>query len=354
MTLRAKPGDTIGILGGGQLGRMLSMAAANLGLRTIILDPDERAPAAHVANNHICAPFTDADALKTLVEACSVITYEFENVPLEAISQIQAQGGTVHPNARALETAQDRLTEKTFFQATGLTVAPFRPIDQTTDFSSLSDFQYPAILKTRRLGYDGKGQVKIEKAEQVKQAWKELKEVPCCLEGFVSFDGEASVIAVRAHDGQMAVYPLTENTHENHILAESKVPSRWQASHNARALETARKVAAGLDYIGCFAIEFFVTGDGLIVNEMAPRVHNSGHWTLDGAVTSQFENHIRAICGWPLGSAEAIGNVTMRNLVGAEVDQWPALLADPTAKLHLYGKREARDGRKMGHVTWVK
>ena len=336
------PGGTIGILGGGQLGRMLALAAARLGLKCHIYSPEEDAPAFQVAAAHTRGSFDDIAALEGFARACDVVTFEFENVPAETIERI----GPVFPSAATLRITQDRFEEKSFVNALGLKTAPFRKVDGPADGSG--------ILKTRRLGYDGKGQAKVADAREIAAAYARFHSAPCILEGFVDFAFEASVIAARGRDGAFAAYDPPENLHENHILRRSTVPSRLSAAQVAEAKDIARKIADALDYVGVLAVELFVARDGqLLVNEIAPRVHNSGHWTIEACAISQFEQHIRAVAGWPLGDASRHSDAAMENLIGDEVAAWRKLAANGGA-LHLYGKSEIRAGRKMGHVTWLK
>jgi 5-(carboxyamino)imidazole ribonucleotide synthase len=343
------PGQAIGIVGGGQLGRMLCLAAARLGLKTVVLDPDPEAPAAQVASRHIAAPFDDPSAMRALAEACAAITFEFENVPAETIAALE-QRLPVHPSARALATCQDRLVEKKFLAALGIPVAPFAEVSRAEDVAG-ADTGFPSVLKARRMGYDGKGQERVEDRADFARAWGELALQPAVLEAFIDFDAEASIIAARTRSGQFAAFDLTENTHTNHILATSRVPARLSDAVSARAIEIAQAIGNALDHVGVFAVELFVTGSEILVNEVAPRVHNSGHWTLDAARTSQFEQHIRAVAGWPLGSPQRHSDAVMTNLIGMAVNEWQELLAEPNVHLHLYGKREAKPHRKMGHVT---
>lgn len=348
-------GATIGILGGGQLGRMLAMAAAKLGYRVVVLAPEADIPAAQVANHVIRAAYDDGAALAALAEAADVITYEFENIP-DTVAQKLALSRPVRPGPQALATTQDRLAEKRFLASQGIPVAPYRAVDGLADLkAAVDEIGLPGVLKTRRFGYDGKGQIMLRDEADIAEAWAQLQGHGLILEGFVTFEREASVLVARGLDGQMAVWPMVHNVHRAHILHESRVPAGLDPTVEAQARAHAARAATALDYVGVLAVEFFIAKDGhVIANEMAPRVHNSGHWTLEGAVTSQFENHIRAICGLPLGAADAIGPVLMRNLVGPEdYDQAQGYLRDPAAHLHLYGKGQARPGRKMGHVTWV-
>ncbi|MBU3077050.1 5-(carboxyamino)imidazole ribonucleotide synthase [Sphingomonas quercus] len=344
------PGATIGIVGGGQLGRMLAVAAAQLGYRCHIYAPEETGPAFDVAARWTRGDYADAAALAAFAATVDVVTYEFENLPADALAALDG----LRPCADALEVAQDRLAEKSFVNALGLVTAPWRPVDSRADLdAAIADLGGPAILKTRRFGYDGKGQARLAGAGDAAAAWAAIGEAPAILEGFVSFEAEYSIILCRGPGGELAFWDAVTNVHQDGILATSTVPPAGivaaQAPH-ARAI--ARAIAERLDYIGVLACEFFAGADGPVFNEMAPRVHNSGHWTIEGAITSQFENHIRAICGLPLGATGLTApRVTMRNLIGDEAGQWPAILADPEARLHLYGKGEARPGRKMGHVT---
>lgn len=350
-----KPGAVIGILGGGQLGRMLAMAAARLGYRTVILDPDPHAPAAQCANSHIRAGYDDAEALRELARQCDVITYEFENIPVETAALL-SQEKPVFPPVAALENSQDRLAEKQFLNRAGVATAPFFDITDRQGLSSaLAQAGGRGILKTRRMGYDGKGQVRITADDEAAAAWASVAEAACILEGLVEFSGEFSVLLARGADGDTRIYDVPHNRHDGGILATSDVPAPVDIAHHApEAVALARRVAEKLDYVGLLTLEFFATPDGPVFNEMAPRVHNSGHWTIEGARVSQFENHIRAVCGLPLGNpALTAASVRMTNLLGDAVHDWAALLADPNAHLHLYGKSEVKPGRKMGHVTWL-
>ena len=344
------PGETIGILGGGQLGRMLAMAAAQLGYRCHVYAPEPDSIAAEISAEFTCAPWDDAVALARFAADCAVITYEFENVPVTPLVALGEVPLLPHP--RALETAQDRLTEKTFAVKLGGRPAPFAPVDSPADLAAdVKSIGTPGILKTRRDGYDGKGQWRI--ADGLELEVLDLPQQPLIYEGFVPFSAEFSVLLCRGADGDLRFWDTPENVHQGGILARSTVPASAaiQAQvKEARAL--AAKVAEALDYVGVLTLEFFATAQGPVFNEMAPRVHNSGHWTIEGAVTSQFENHIRAICGLPLGdTALAAKGVEMRNVIGDTVEDWPEILSDPANHLHLYGKHAARPGRKMGHVT---
>lgn len=344
------PGETIGILGGGQLGRMIAMAAAQLGYRCHIYAPEAESIAAEVSAAFTSAAFDDEAALAAFAADCAVVTYEFENVPVAPLSAIGAVPLLPHP--RALETAQDRLTEKRFVTDLGGTPAPFAAIDSREDLLAAVDaIGAPGILKTRRDGYDGKGQWRIMSRADAEAL--DLPDTPLIYEGFVTFSAEFSVILARGADGDIRYFDSAHNQHEGGILALSTVPAPEVITAQvpaARAL--AAKVAEALAYVGVLTLEFFATEAGPVFNEMAPRVHNSGHWTIEGAVTSQFENHVRAICGLPLGSPATIGaGAQMRNLIGDEANDWAQILSDPANSLHLYGKGAARPGRKMGHVT---
>jgi 5-(carboxyamino)imidazole ribonucleotide synthase len=352
-----EPGATIGILGGGQLGRMLALAAARLGLKSHIYTPEADSPAIQVAAGHTLAKYEDLAALSAFAATVAVVTYEFENVPAPSAAFLSARG-LVYPDARALGVSQDRLTEKTFMAELGLATAPFCAVDDAGGLArAVAQIGRPAILKTRRLGYDGKGQASVREGSDLASVFRSLGG-PCILEGMVNFEREISVIAARGRNGDFAAYDVGENEHVQHILSRTMVPARLSPPIAAAAIGIARTIADALDYVGVIAVELFVARDAanqpvLIVNEIAPRVHNSGHWTLDGALTSQFEQHIRAICGWPLGSTTRHGRVEMRNLIGQDIDLWPEFLAQSGACVHLYGKGEARPGRKMGHVTWI-
>lgn len=350
-----KPGDCIGILGGGQLGRMQAIAAARLGLKTHIYCPEPDSPAFEVSAFHTVAPYEDEAALRAFASNVDVITLEFENVPVSSVRLLETLR-PVRPGAKALEVAQDRLAEKTLANQLGAGTAPFAAINNRADLdAALATIGLPGVLKTNRFGYDGKGQAKIFTADDVAPAFAMLNGQQGILEGFIRFEREVSVIATRALDGGFTAFDVTENEHRNHILYRSVAPATLSAEASAEAIAIARKIGDALDYVGTFAVEFFVVQEGahtrVIVNEIAPRVHNSGHWTIDGAVSCQFEQHIRAVAGWPLGSSERRCNVEMINLVGDEAADWLALVSDPMTKLHLYGKAEARRGRKMGHIT---
>ncbi len=351
-----KPGATIGILGGGQLGRMLAMAAARLGLKCHIYS-DSPGPALDVASATTIAPFEDLDAVARFAAMVDVVTYEFENVP-RATADAAARVRPVRPGARALEVAQDRLVEKQFVASLGLPVAPFAAVDDDTSLTAAAGvLGFPSILKTRRLGYDGKGQVRLTSAGDCMGALGRLGHAPAVLEGFVQFLFEVSVLVVRGASGETRFYDIPLNTHRDGILHTSAVPSPLPTRARARALEIASRIAQKLDYVGVLAVEMFylgeTAGEPIVVNEMAPRVHNSGHWTIDACLVSQFENHIRAVAGWPLGPTDRHSDAVMTNLIGADAHGWLELAAAPNLGLHLYGKHEARPGRKMGHVTTI-
>ncbi|RWA68776.1 5-(carboxyamino)imidazole ribonucleotide synthase [Mesorhizobium sp.] len=350
------PGSTIGIIGGGQLGRMLAMAAARLGYRTVVLEPEADCPAAQVANRQIVAAYDDQAALAELASASAVVTYEFENVPVAAAQTLAARV-PVYPPARALEVAQDRVTEKSFLNGIGIPTAEFCPIDNDDQLTvALKKFNGSGVLKTRRLGYDGKGQRVFRNMETggFAGACEAMGNVPLILESLVAFEREISVIAARGRDGSIAAYDPAENVHREGILRISTVPAGIGKQTTAAAKEAAAKILSALDYVGVIGVEFFVLADGsLLANELAPRVHNSGHWTEAACTVSQFEQHIRAVAGLPLGSAARHFDCVMENLIGDDMLKLPALLAESDLMLHLYGKAESRPGRKMGHFTRV-
>jgi 5-(carboxyamino)imidazole ribonucleotide synthase len=347
------PGSTIGILGGGQLGRMLGLAAAQLGYKVHIYAPDAESVAAEVTAHHSQAAWDDEPRLAAFVAACDAVTYEFENVPVDTVRFLSGHVA-VRPGAAGLEIAQDRLAEKTFVAGLGGRPAPFAAVaDRAALDTALEQVGAPAILKTVRMGYDGKGQARILTPADADAAWDGIGRHAAVLEGFVTFAHEFSVILVRGIDGEVRFWDSPVNVHEGGILATSSLPPPQivlDQQDEARALMA--KIAEELDYVGVLTGEFFATDDGPVFNEMAPRVHNSGHWTIEGATTSQFENHIRAVCGLPLGITDRTApSVEMVNLIGYDAEDWPALLAEPGAHLHLYGKQAIRPGRKMGHVT---
>ena len=355
--VRLKPGDTIGILGGGQLGRMLAMAAARLGLRCRVFSPDPDSPAFDVVMDATCAEYADVEALELFAGDVDVITYEFENVPA-ASAMILAARRPVLPNRKILETTQDRLAEKDFVRQLGIGTADYADVSSAASLrAAIAKIGLPAVLKTRRFGYDGKGQAIIRQGDDPDRIWEDLATKSAILEAFIPFEREISVIAARNAEGQVECFDVTENEHADHILKTSRVPAAISEPLAAQARGIAEKIATALDYVGVLAVELFVVpGDGgpkILVNEIAPRVHNSGHWTLDGASISQFEQHIRAIAGWPLGKPVRHGAVTMTNLIGDEIKGYEHWLTVPGATVHLYGKGAPRPGRKMGHVTQV-
>ena len=347
------PGSTIGIIGGGQLGRMLSVAAAQLGYRCHIFDPHEHAPAADVAAYLTRAEFDDLGALREFGGEVDVATYEFENLPVAALDVL---GGKLLPSTRSLAIAQDRGREKAFIEGTGARVTPWRTVSSLEDVqAAVAELGLPLVLKTRRYGYDGKGQAWIREAGEAETAWEAIAEEPAVAEAGVDFIAEFSVIVARWEDGRHAFWDSPQNEHGEGILRRSTVPSSEPvAAHVAEAREATLRIAEALGHVGVLTVEFFASRDGPLVNEIAPRVHNSGHWTIEGAVTSQFEQHIRAICGLPPGLTGLMrGGAVMENLIGDEVECWPELVAERGAHVHIYGKGEPRPGRKMGHVTRV-
>jgi 5-(carboxyamino)imidazole ribonucleotide synthase len=349
------PGSTIGILGGGQLGRMLAVAAAQLGYKVHIYAPDATSVAAEVTAHHTQAAWDDEPRLAAFAAHCDVVTYEFENVPVDTV-RFLAGHVAVRPGHKGLEIAQDRLAEKYFVAGLGGHPAPFAAVpDRAALDAALGQIGTPAILKTVRMGYDGKGQARLATAADADAAWDAIGRHAAVLEGFVTFAHEFSVLLVRGIDGEVRFWDAPVNVHEGGILATSTLPppqAVLDQQDEARALMA--RIAADLDYVGVLTGEFFVGGDGPIFNEMAPRVHNSGHWTIEGAVASQFENHIRAVAGLPLGSTETAAlPVVMHNLIGGGIETVPDLLADPACHVHHYGKAGVRDGRKLGHATWV-
>ncbi len=349
------PGSTIGVLGGGQLGRMLATAAAQLGLKCHIYSDVPGVPAFDVAAAHTVAPYDDETALLAFARSVDVATIEFENVPAAALAAV-ARVTPVFPPVRAVEISQDRLSEKEFLKARSIGVAPFARVESEPDLAAaLEAVGTPSLLKTRRLGYDGKGQVHVGPGTDLAVAWERLAGVPALLEAFVDFAFEVSVLAVAGRSGETAFYDASRNRHENQILAEARVPAGLPPEIAAAAREIAARIVRDLDYVGVLGVEMFYCGAAaaapLLVNEIAPRVHNSGHWTLDACLVSQFENHIRAVAGWPLGATARHSDAVMTNLIGPDADGWRALAGEAGTAVHLYGKREARPGRKMGHVT---
>ena len=361
MTSRAvkalAPGATIGILGGGQLGRMLALAAARLGLKCHILCPDPQSSAFEVVRRATVAAYTDNGALDRFARSVDAITYEFENVPADAARFLAARK-PVLPDPAVLATTQDRLVEKTFISDLGIATAAFASAATREELdAAVAKIGRPAVLKTRRMGYDGKGQATIGDGTDLTKVWRDIGGHPAIVESFVPFEREISVVVARGGDGAVACFEVTENEHRDHILKVSRVPAAVSPAVAAEARRIAEAIAAAFDYVGVLAVEMFVVPDGaghaVLVNEVAPRVHNSGHWTIDGASVSQFEQHIRAVAGWPLGKPVRYGRVEMINLIGAEVETYTQWLEVPGAAVHLYGKGAARPRRKMGHVTRV-
>jgi len=349
-----EPEATIGILGGGQLGRMLALAAARLGFKCHVFCPSPDSPAFDVVHRVTCADYTDTEALDRFAADVDVVTYEFENVPAETATFLSARV-PVLPDPKILATTQDRLAEKQFVSSLGIGTAPFADVGEAAALApALERVGRPAVLKTRRFGYDGKGQTSIKNGTDPQAAWREVGGQPCILEAFVPFAREVSVVAARGQDGAVVCYDVTENEHRDHILKVSRVPAEVSEAGAREALRIAETIAEKFSYVGVLAVEMFVLRDGgILVNEIAPRVHNSGHWTLDGASISQFEQHIRAVAGWTLAKPVRHGRVEMINLIGAEVEDYKNWLAVPGAAVHLYGKAAVRPGRKMGHVTRV-
>lgn len=356
MTFPLPPGSTLGIIGGGQLGRMLSQAAARLGFRVVILDPQENSPAGRVSQGQIVAAYDDPNALRVLGMSCQAVTFEFENVPAASVEALVAAGTEVAPGARALAVAQDRVEEKSFLNAIKVPTTAFAVIDDLAGLrAAVASLGTPALLKTRREGYDGKGQAWIRASNQIARAWATVGERPAILEAGVDFVRELSVICARGRDGAVAAYPLSENRHAGGILRTTLAPATASAQTKAQATRIARRILEGLDYVGVLGVELFeLPGGRLLVNEIAPRVHNSGHWTQDGCLCDQFEQHIRAVAGWPLGPTSAHARVEMTNLLGRDVERWAELAGRKDVVLHLYGKGEPRPGRKMGHANRVR
>ncbi|AVX03300.1 5-(carboxyamino)imidazole ribonucleotide synthase [Maritalea myrionectae] len=355
MSKMLQPGATIGILGGGQLGRMLALAAHKLGLKVHIYCPDPQSPAFEVTPHKTIALYEDRKALKAFAETVDLVTYEFENVPAATAKAILEFNTPLAPGAKALATAQDRLIEKTFIEQAGVPVAPFANVESQAELeSAVQTIGLPAVLKTRRFGYDGKGQKFLRQPEDVTGAFKELGENPCVLEGFVSFDREISVIIARTASGETAAYDPAENVHQDAILHTSTVPAQISDHVKQDALGAAAKIANALDYVGVMGVEFFVTdaNDHLVVNEIAPRVHNSGHWTEAACLISQFEQHMRAIANWPLGDTTRHSDVVMTNLLGNDINQVTEA-PTPHTMVHHYGKYEVRPGRKLGHINQI-
>ncbi|MEO7742650.1 MAG: 5-(carboxyamino)imidazole ribonucleotide synthase [Usitatibacter sp.] len=349
------PGATLGLLGGGQLGRMFTVAARTLGYRVTVLDPDPHSPAAEFATGYLNTPYTDTASLDTLARTCAAVTTEFENAPAEALDTL-ASRTIVRPAGAVVAIAQDRRREKRFFAERGFPVGAFAVIDGEDDIDpALERVQFPALLKTARFGYDGKGQARIASRAELESTFHQWKRVPCVLEALLALELEVSVVLGRSDDGAVAVFPVTENRHARGILDLSIAPARIPEALAREALALATRLATQLDYVGVLAVEMFVVGGRLLLNEIAPRPHNSGHYTIDACRTSQFEQQVRVLCGLPLGDPSQHTPAVMVNLLGdvwsAGEPRWEAVLAHPGAHLHLYGKRQARPGRKMGHVT---
>ena len=344
-------GACIGILGGGQLGRMLAVATSRLGLKAHIFEPGANPPAGHVADQVTTAFYDDDAALRRFAQSVDMITFEFENIPTSALDILE-QIRPIRPGRRALAISQDRLSEKEFLTGLGLKVAPYANVTTATDAEAAAQsIGTPSILKTRRMGYDGKGQIRLKDTSDMAEAWQAMKGAPSVLEGFINFSHEVSVIAARASDGQVACYDPGENVHHEGILHSTTVPATLNAAQRMDAVLLAGQILNALDYVGVMGVELFVTNDGLIVNEIAPRVHNSGHWTQNGCDICQFEQHIRAVAGWPLGDGTRHSDIRMENLIGTDIDRVPEL-RETNAALHLYGKSEVKPGRKMGHVNF--
>ncbi|MDQ7072423.1 MAG: 5-(carboxyamino)imidazole ribonucleotide synthase [Gammaproteobacteria bacterium] len=350
------PGATLGMLGGGQLGRMFTTAAQTMGYKVIVLEPDVNSPAGIIADQHICAKYTDEAALAQLAELCDAVTTEFENIPATVLSYLEEKT-VVHPSSKALSSTQNRLVEKAFIESLGINVAPYAPIRNMADIDAIADsFQFPAIIKAASFGYDGKGQVVCETADDVRTAFTALNEVECVLEQRINLEREISTVLARSEFGDITHFPVAENVHVNGILHSTTVPSSVPEQQAQKAIEIANKIANGLNYVGTMAVEFFISQEGdIFANEIAPRPHNSGHFSLDACQTSQFEQQVRMLCGLPSGNCELVSPVVMINLLGDvwgnSQPHWQTLLSQPQNKLHLYGKKEARPGRKMGHFN---
>jgi len=350
------PGSTLGMLGGGQLGRMFTIAARTMGYEVIVLDPDSESPAGKLATNHICADYADEVALGYIAKNCDAITTEFENVPASTL-ELLAKSSPVRPGAKAVTIAQDRIQEKNFLKDNGFSTAPFAVIQSFEDLQQgIQQIGTPAILKVARFGYDGKGQFSIKTESDIDKAWETLQGEACVLEQRMPLDIEVSVVLARGIEGEVSCYPVSENIHEDGILDVTVVPARINKKLEANVIDMAKQIATALDYVGIMAVEFFISNGKLLVNEIAPRPHNSGHYTLDACVTDQFEQQVRAVCGLPLGDTTLLSPVVMINMLGdiwhnGESPKWEKLLNHPNVKLHLYGKREARPGRKMGHFN---
>ncbi len=353
MTEALAPGSVIGILGGGQLGRMLSMAAARLGYKTHIFEPSALPPASHVADHVVTAGYDDLGALRAFAANVDVITYEFENIPTDALDVLESLK-PIRPGREALRVSQDRLTEKDFLTGLGLKTAPYADVTDAASLdAAMAKTGTPAILKTRRFGYDGKGQARIMSPDDAPQALADMNGAPALLEGFVNFSHEVSIIAARSLDGRVAAFDPGENVHVDGILSTTTVPAKLNVAQRTDAVLLAGQILNALDYVGVMGVELFVTAQGLVVNEIAPRVHNSGHWTQAGCTVDQFEQHIRAVTGLPLGDGQRYADVVMENLIGDDMDRLPDLIEQPDTQIHLYGKAETRPGRKMGHINRI-
>lgn len=350
------PGSTLGMLGGGQLGRMFTIAARTMGYEVLVLDPDKESPAGKLATTHICADYSDQTALDKIAKSCDAITTEFENVPASTLEAL-AKTKPVRPGAKAISIAQDRIQEKNFLKDNGFYTAPFSVINSLEDLqNNITEIGTPAILKVSRFGYDGKGQFGINDESDIEKAWETLEGEACVLEQRMPLDIEVSVVLARGLQGEVITYPVSENIHEDGILDVSVVPARIDNELESKVLTVAKEIAIALDYVGIMAVEFFISNGELLVNEIAPRPHNSGHYTLDACITDQFEQQVRAVCGLPLGDTSLLSPVVMINMLGdiwhgGNAPKWQKLLDHPNVKLHLYGKREARPGRKMGHFN---
>ncbi|NQY27718.1 MAG: 5-(carboxyamino)imidazole ribonucleotide synthase [Piscirickettsiaceae bacterium] len=350
------PGATLGMLGGGQLGRMFTTAAQIMGYKVVVLDPDTNSPAGIIADQHICAKYTDEDALIQLADLCDAVTTEFENIPATTLSFLEAKT-VVHPSSDALSQTQNRIIEKQFLESLGIIVAPYAAIRSADDINAIADtFQFPAILKAASFGYDGKGQVVCHNADDVHAAFTLLNGAECVLEQRINLEREVSIVLARSQSGDITNFPVAENVHINGILHSTTVPSSISEQQTHAVITMADKIANGLEYVGTMAVEFFISTEGnILTNEIAPRPHNSGHFTLDACETSQFEQQVRMLCGLPSGNCDLTSPVVMINLLGDVWGQtqphWDTLLSQPQNKLHLYGKKEARPGRKMGHFN---
>lgn len=354
--MKILPGSTLGMLGGGQLGRMFTIAARTMGYEVVVLDPDKASPAGKLATEHLCANYADQAALDGFAKSCDAVTTEFENVPASTLDAL-AKACPVRPGAQAVAITQDRIHEKNFLKDNGFPTAPFTVIHSLDDLKSgIEQIGTPAILKVSRFGYDGKGQFSIKAASDADKGWETLNGEACVLEQRMPLDIEVSVVLARGLEGEVTTYPVAENIHEEGILDVSVVPARIDKVLETKVTEMATKIANALDYVGVMAVEFFISNGELLVNEIAPRPHNSGHYTLDACVTDQFEQQVRAVCGLPLGDTRLLSPVVMINMLGdiwhgGNAPKWQKLLDHPNVKLHLYGKHEARPGRKMGHFN---